>query len=625
MSFHPESAEHFRKPSIQNAIFGSARRRRPSNPKPVSVEDTLQAVKGSDDASQHEELEGLSLRPGPDLESNLSVTVGASRSNDAAVKESSAVRAARRERGASVQRPSSPDVGTILANTPRPRRRSYAAAPTAFRTPHRSSSGVGCHNDLKEAGSDTERELDGSESDSSIDLHTPLPHLMFRDGLLSPRSKLLPKGPGMTSSFPYLLEEDEEGDAPDRSLSVLSAASMAGSITTKAGVLYKDPRDTVRRRIRHRDGSLLRAGMGLTTGLGWSDSEDEDAPSTLTRKLIHTSITRKTSLSASNSRPLSEATRESTVVSPPPAAGSHPSKDLPKSASTSNSSLSSLRPSTADSTSSLESTPTRVRAQSSMSIFSTGASSMPTTPSSRGVAGARRVQRPLKSTDIQAIISRQRALSSASTSSVLSTGSVSGLPGRASYYQRSLTSFTANGARPRTMSAASSVSSVSTYSSMGASGSSTPSGGSTSTTSGMPRPLRLSQSMALRQNMVRSPSGIPSKTGVLTNGQHARTLSSVPSVRNLSQLPSAAPIQRADSNGSSTSTTSTPTTPTNTRATPTPPSSPRVRPLVAGPRPKPRTGTGMVYRTSSYASLQAGAIRVHSVSVSPGPDGGVMF
>lgn len=40
---------------------------------------------------------------------------------------------------------------------------------------------------------------------------------------------------------------------------------------TKSGLLYKDPRDTARRRLRHRDGHLLRAGMGLTTGLGWSD------------------------------------------------------------------------------------------------------------------------------------------------------------------------------------------------------------------------------------------------------------------------------------------------------------------------------------------------------------------
>ena len=39
---------------------------------------------------------------------------------------------------------------------------------------------------------------------------------------------------------------------------------------TKSGI-YRDPRDTERRRVRHRDQQLLRAGMGLTTGLGWSD------------------------------------------------------------------------------------------------------------------------------------------------------------------------------------------------------------------------------------------------------------------------------------------------------------------------------------------------------------------
>lgn len=44
----------------------------------------------------------------------------------------------------------------------------------------------------------------------------------------------------------------------------------AESVKTKSG-LQKDPRDTERRRIRHKDGRLLRAGMGLTTGLGWSD------------------------------------------------------------------------------------------------------------------------------------------------------------------------------------------------------------------------------------------------------------------------------------------------------------------------------------------------------------------
>jgi hypothetical protein len=39
---------------------------------------------------------------------------------------------------------------------------------------------------------------------------------------------------------------------------------------TKSG-LFKDQRDTPQRRVRHRDGRQLRAGMGLTTGLGWSD------------------------------------------------------------------------------------------------------------------------------------------------------------------------------------------------------------------------------------------------------------------------------------------------------------------------------------------------------------------
>ena len=46
--------------------------------------------------------------------------------------------------------------------------------------------------------------------------------------------------------------------------------STAGSTMTKSGI-YRDPRDTARRRVRHRDQTLLRAGMGLTTGLGWSD------------------------------------------------------------------------------------------------------------------------------------------------------------------------------------------------------------------------------------------------------------------------------------------------------------------------------------------------------------------
>lgn len=63
---------------------------------------------------------------------------------------------------------------------------------------------------------------------------------------------------------------------------------------TKSG-LFKDGRDTERRRQRHRNEKLLREGLGLTTGLGWSDSEDEDAPSPLTHRLSKLALSRKSS------------------------------------------------------------------------------------------------------------------------------------------------------------------------------------------------------------------------------------------------------------------------------------------------------------------------------------------
>ncbi|KAG5634705.1 hypothetical protein H0H81_001052 [Sphagnurus paluster] len=122
-----------------------------------------------------------------------------------------------------------------------------------------------------------ERALDGEgsdseASDSSLDLHTPLPHLMVRHGLLSPRSKLI--------APPPLNGRD-------------SVASLASTMTTP-----KDARDTAKRRTRHRDGRLLRGGIGLTTGLGWSDSEDEDAPSALTRRVSALTLARRTSLAS---------------------------------------------------------------------------------------------------------------------------------------------------------------------------------------------------------------------------------------------------------------------------------------------------------------------------------------
>ena len=76
---------------------------------------------------------------------------------------------------------------------------------------------------------------------------------------------------------------------------------------TKSGI-FKDQRDTVKRRVRHRDGALLRGGIGLTTGLGWSDSEDEDAPSPLTKRVSSMVLSRRTSASSlGSSRPSSKS------------------------------------------------------------------------------------------------------------------------------------------------------------------------------------------------------------------------------------------------------------------------------------------------------------------------------
>ncbi|KAL1943483.1 hypothetical protein VTO73DRAFT_3928 [Trametes versicolor] len=138
----------------------------------------------------------------------------------------------------------------------------------------------------EEARLEKELDGDGSDSDSSLDLHTPLPDLMVKDGLLSPNSKLV-QGSRGTTPLP--------GDRPG---SVFSVASTVGSVMTKSG-LFKDERDTVKRRVRHRDGRLLAGGIGLTTGLGWSDSEDEDAPSPLIRQISSRSLKKRAASSSS--------------------------------------------------------------------------------------------------------------------------------------------------------------------------------------------------------------------------------------------------------------------------------------------------------------------------------------
>ncbi|KAG7088083.1 hypothetical protein E1B28_012114 [Marasmius oreades] len=137
---------------------------------------------------------------------------------------------------------------------------------------------------------------EGSASDSSLDIHTPLPHLLLRDGALSHKSKLLP-----STSLSSTDSVESLTSLTGRPGSVISVRS-----TDSKASLFKDTRDTPVRRLRHKDGKLLKGGLGLTTGLGWSDSEDEDAPSPLTRRLSSVVLSKKTSLiSLARGRPSS--------------------------------------------------------------------------------------------------------------------------------------------------------------------------------------------------------------------------------------------------------------------------------------------------------------------------------
>ena len=98
---------------------------------------------------------------------------------------------------------------------------------------------------------------------------------MLRAGLLSPHSKILrPPSPELKRQ--------------------VSIGSMS---------FLTVPQNNEQRKRRHRDGKMLREGVGLTTGLGWSDSEDEDAPSPLTRRLstltMNSALSRKASMAVS--------------------------------------------------------------------------------------------------------------------------------------------------------------------------------------------------------------------------------------------------------------------------------------------------------------------------------------
>ncbi|KAF9224719.1 hypothetical protein BS17DRAFT_45698 [Gyrodon lividus] len=222
-------------------------------------------------------------------------------------------------------RSASPEISQMISGTPRPRKRSSSrsrvsslardrkesgrsrngldAPPAPKLSPNmgramvarRGGSAVGLStNGDDEAMCGTGEADDANESDSSIDLHTPLSHLMLRHGMLSPNSKLLPQSTVDTTRLSIASDFS--------SSSYLSNVSNISLVSTSTSSKHlKDARDTPRRRVRHRDGKLLKGGIGLTTGLGWSDSEDEDAPSPLTRRLSTLVLSRRASSSSVNS------------------------------------------------------------------------------------------------------------------------------------------------------------------------------------------------------------------------------------------------------------------------------------------------------------------------------------
>jgi hypothetical protein len=88
---------------------------------------------------------------------------------------------------------------------------------------------------------------------------------MLRHGMLSPNSKLLPLPEGDSTRLSIMSNFTSSSYLSNTSnLSLMSTTSTSSKHP-------KDARDTPRRRVRHRDGKLLQGGIGLTTGLGWSD------------------------------------------------------------------------------------------------------------------------------------------------------------------------------------------------------------------------------------------------------------------------------------------------------------------------------------------------------------------
>ncbi|KAI0357234.1 hypothetical protein OH77DRAFT_145958 [Trametes cingulata] len=597
--------------SPADAVFGSfSRTRKPSNPKSPSANLPATTGSGSQPSTPAKKDKALPPVPGP---------------RSPPRQTAPAAPASARSRAA--KRPDSPDVETMIARTPRPRRKSSATfssplvrarsnsnmVPSSWRG-LKGKEKVADDNEsvisdygtlLKDDDSDMERMLegDGSESDSSIDIHTPLPHLMFRDGLLSPRSKLLPGG---TATLSLYMDDDTGGK---RANSVLSVASEATSTMTKSGV-YRDPRDTQRRRQRHKDQALLRAGMGLTTGLGWSDSEDEDAPSMLTRRLISTSIAKQP---ATVSRAPSQLTKSTSVgnlnLSHPPPSYSPMARPGARALSRSTSaSFSNSRLSMGDSESvtSVEADPLargRSRTQSNASassVVSSGSrdSSGPgqSVASSQTSQGRTSGPRPLRLPQTAGIHATTSASHSHSHSTSLSTSTTESHPPVSGVSKLK---------GPRVHTRTRTLSNP---------GSRIPGAGSV-----LPRPSASSKIVPPRSVSAAVMAPIRSRSISTTGTERSSTMSSdtisdfpLPPAAGASVSPSSSSSSLSMSHGARALGLGRPSPNLNTQvarsvtASPvSPPSATATRVLNTvgtGPRP-PRIGTGMVYRHSGYSSF----------------------
>ena len=401
---------------------------------------------------------------------------------------------------------------------------------------------------------------------------------------------------------------------------------------TKSGV-FKDQRDTQQRRTRHRDGRLLRGGLGLTTGLGWSDrwvnklslqfaklkipviSEDDDAPSPLTRRLSSLVLARKQSEDSLHT-PLSSRSANSPLATTepsadPPAERPWPRSSLPptswtkrtemRTSTSSNSTGSSafgrtLRSSGHSEVSSAlsrwkgsESTadaaPTFQHnldpsdaAQETCSSSSASSRSLllPITPVGSDVSIQVMVKDiPEAKSELGIIRSRQVAISSTSTTSSLSSRS-----------------------RAQSNSSASSLAgSIGSHA-----GSKTPVPSMNVRTS-VPRPFRLAQTPSRPASeaktfpqMVGTVSSVPKSTGGvrsrISSSSTTKTGSTTSSTSRLARL----------------TTKSLPSQLAAVRSPSPPPSMPT-------DRPKPRTGTGMQYRTGGSTSSRPTMIRTPSSGI----------